>query len=699
MIQQVLSVIAAIAQRRRVELPPQWADAARDLPPAAAGVEALEATLSVLGWPEARAIEGPGAEDFPLIAIDGDGRLALAEQWETPGLVRVIFEREVELWHVQDREVRFFAVNLPRPASDAGQGAESPRALSIFIGALKRRKKMLFDASLATIVLNVITLGTSLYTMQVYDRVVPRAGFSTLWVLTFGVAVATLLDFGLRAVRSVMIEKESANIDAEVSEFFFARAQAVRLDARDGGVGTLAAQLRSYDQVRSLLSSATIFALADLPFAFFFIWVIYMLAGPVAWVPLLSFIVAVGMALVVARLIRRQAEGAHVGANRKNGLMVESLDAAETIKANRGNWHMLARWNRLVADVEEDEYSLKKVTAISQAAGAMLQQVAYVALIAWGAVEIIDGNMTVGALIASSIISGRINGPLVLQLPSLIVQSSYARSALQGLDSFLKLPVDRDPETDYLRPAGLENRIKLDQVSFAYPGARSGVAVSNLAIQPGERVAIIGPVGSGKTTLLKILAGLYPPQKGTALIDGLDMNHLAEDLLRKQIGYLGQEYRLINGTLRDQLTVGLSDPGDEAIIKAAEATGLNQLVAAHPKGLELPISEGGRGLSGGQRTLAGLTRMLLAKPGVWLLDEPTAAMDQDSEERVLRAIFANLASQDSLVFVTHKIQLLNLVQRVIVLVNGQIILDGPTATVLETLRTNAAPSSVQKVQA
>jgi ATP-binding cassette subfamily C protein LapB len=465
----------------------------------------------------------------------------------------------------------------------------------------------------------------------------------------------------------------------------------------------MAGQLRGYDQVRSLLSSASVFALADLPFALLFVWVIYMLAGEVALVVLLSFTISIALAFVFARLIRRQADGVQIGTTRKNGLMVEVLDAAETIKANRAGWSMLARWNRLMALVEVDDFDMRRLSAIAQATSGTIQQIAYVGLISWGAIQVIDGKMTVGALIAASIIAGRVNGPLVLQLPAMIVQASYAKAALKGLDSFLRLPVDREPDVEYLRPEQLRSEVRLEKVAFMYQGARSGLAVEELKISPGERVGIIGPVGSGKSTLLKVMAGLFPPQSGVAYLSGLDLNQIAEDHLRRHVGYVGQEFRLVNGSLREQLTFGISDPGDDAILAAAEATGLNKLISAHPKGLELPISEGGRGVSGGQRALVGLTRLMLAKPKILLLDEPTAALDQETEEQALRAIVGNLDTNDALVMVTHKISLLNMVQRLIVVVNGKIIFDGPTAAVLQKLSPASAnatapvAANIQKV--
>lgn len=692
MSQAIIELVGELARRRKVDLPPTWSDAV----PALSGTASVEqlATLSdALGWGAPRFTAGePGAAEFPLLVLSAKGGWALAEQWEAAGLLRVVCGGQPALWSTSEHQLTFADVSYP-----AASAAQTPlRALDVFIDALRRRKRMIIDAVLATVVLNILTLGTSLYTMQVYDRVIPRAGISTLWVLTIGVFVATLFDFVLRVVRTTMLERENAAIDAELSEFFFSRALAVRLDARQGGIGSMAAQLRSYDQIRSLLSSATVFALADLPFALFFIWVVYLLAGSVALVPLASFIISLGIALVFSRLIRQQAERVQVGGNHKNGLMVEALDAAETIKSNRGGWSMLARWNRLVADVEVDDYDMKRLSAIAQSASALIQQLAYVGLIAWGALTIIDGKATMGALIACSIIAGRVNGPLVVQIPAMVVQATYARAALKGLDALLKLPVDREADGEYLRPDNLRSHIRLDDVSFAYPGARTGLGVKRLEFNPGERVGIIGPVGSGKSTLLKIVAGLFPAQSGAVYLSGLDMNQIAEDHLRRHIGYLGQEFRLVNGTLREQLTLGLSDPGDDVILAASQATGLSKLIAAHPKGLELPISEGGKGLSGGQRALAGLTRLLLAKPKMWLLDEPTAALDQESEDQALRAIMGGLAPEDTLVFVTHKLQLLSLVQRVIVVINGQIVLDGPTADVLQKLRPSAPAVIKQK---
>lgn len=684
-------LIERLARERGVDLPPDWSGGPLD-PAALDGEGGLAILAENAGWDAPRRLErAPRANRFPLLAFTPDQGWLLAEQLEGHARLRVWDGTARSIpW---DPAIALYDVALPESAVARTHNS----AFEVFWRAMLARKDVLIAATVATIVANVITLATSLYSMQIYDRVIPRAGYSTLWVLSIGVLVALLIDFALRTTRSLMIEREAARIDHDVSEYFFARALAVRLDARTGGVGTMAAQLRGLEQVRALMSSGSLFLLADLPFALFFVVVIFALGGLVlALVPLISLPIALGIAWGLARLIRKDTNRAQISGNLKNGLLVESIDAAETIKANRGGWQLLARWNRLIEEIHASEDPVKRWTSAAGSIFATLQQIAYVALIAVGALEVIQGRMTTGALIACAIIAGRVNGPLVTQLPSLIVQWGYARASLKMLDNILDLPMDEDPDVQGLRPGALSGGLRLEGVRFAYPGAREGLDIPRLEIRDGERVAIVGGIGSGKTTLLRLLAGLYRPQEGRAMIGNLDASQIAPDVMREHIGYLAQDYRLVNGTLRENLLLGLSNPGDDAVMRAVGQTGLMQLVSAHPRGLDLPISEGGRGLSGGQRTLVGLTRLLLAKPPVLLLDEPTANLDDLVEGQALGAIASQLAVNSTLVVVTHKLRLLSLVNRVIVMANGRIVLDGPTAEVVKALQ---APQQRAKVEA
>lgn len=681
-------LIERLAHERGADLPPDWQGAALD-PAALRDADGLHVLAENAGWDAPKVVGArPRANRYPLLAWTAEGWL-LAEQPEGHARLRV--------WDGTARTIDFgpditlYDVTLPV----AAVARRHASALDVFWRALLARKDVLIAAAVATVVANIITLATSLYSMQIYDRVIPRAGYSTLWVLTIGVLVALVLDFALRTTRALMIEREAARIDHDVSEYFFARAQAVRLDARTGGVGTMAAQLRGLEQVRSLMSAASMFLLADLPFALFFVVVIFALGGALALVPLISLPIALGIAWGLARLIRADTQRAQISGNLKNGLLVESIDAAETIKANRGGWQLLARWNRLIEDIHASEDPVKRWTSTAGSIFSTLQQIAYVALIAFGAIEVVQGRLTTGGLIACAIIAGRVNGPLVTQLPSFIVQWGYARASLRMLDQILQLPMDEDPDVQGLRPSALGGALKLEGVRFTYPGAREGLDIARLQIGEGERVAIVGGIGSGKTTLLRLMAGLYPPQAGRVMVGNLDAAQIAPDVLRQHIGYLAQDYRLVNGTLRENLLLGLSNPGDDAVMKAVQQSGLMQLVSAHPRGLDLPIAEGGRGLSGGQRTLVGLTRLLLARPNVLLLDEPTANLDDQAEGAALGAIAGQLGASNTMVVVTHKLRLLSLVNRVIVMLNGRVALDGPTGEIVKALQ--GAPREPQKV--
>lgn len=688
----LIGLVAELARRQKIELDPNWSRALEN-GEIAHGASALEDLCAALGWerPE-RLPQEPRAQHFPLLMHHSARGWGIAEQWRNEAEVRVKTPRGSEEWPARepDADVGFYRIRFPR-----SQQQKAPsRSFRIFLNALLRRRRMLVEATVATAIISIVSLGVSLFAMQVYDRVIPQAGLATLWVLVAGVLFAIGIELLLRWIRAISLEREAAVIDAEVSEYFFSRMQALRLDSRPGTVGTLAAQMRGLEQIRAAMSATSIYFVADLPFALFMIWVISQIGGSVALIPLIGLPIVLLFAWGIARAVRRETKRSQVSSYRKNGLLVEAISTSEVVKSSRGNWELLARWNKLVEDVTTDDERVRRWAALAQAAANGCQQVVYVSMVAWGSLLVIDGEITMGSLIACSIIAGRVNGPLLAQMPGLIMQWSYARSALEGLDQLLAIPLDRDPEVEYLRPGTLGGSLALDSVKFAYPEARSGLEIPRLKIRQGERIAIIGPVGSGKSTMLKLLAGLYRPQAGAILLGGLDMQQIAEDALRAHIGYLSQDYRLVQGTLRDNLLLGLPHLDDDALMGCAERTGLAQFIAAHPKGLEMPISEGGGGVSGGQRQLVGLTRLLMAQPKLWLLDEPTAALDQEAENRVLRAIDGAVGSDGTLVLVTHKVSLLRLVQRVIVIGHGRVVMDGPTTKVLKELR-RAAMAAVK----
>ncbi len=641
-----------------------------------------------MGWAEPQELLGkPRADELPALVYDRDLGWVVAVQWVGENELAVAGARSPMTW---SEHQSFFHVEIPDPLKEEGISA-----LGVFSRAIKRRSRVLVIAGIATVFANILTLATSLYAMQLYDRVIPLASFETLIVLTVGVAFALVLDLTLRSLRAILIEVEAQNIDKEVSGFFFARAQAIRLDERPQGVGTMAAQIQGQDQIRQVLSSGSLFVLADLPFAIFFVIVIASIGGSIALVPLISLPIAVLMAVALARIIRKGADKAQVTGNQKNGQLVEMLDASETVKANLGGWQMLGRWNRLVREIHHYEDPVKRASAVSGSVFSSLQQATYVAVMCYGAYLAANGQITTGGLLACSIIVGRINGPLIAQLPNLIVQWGYARSSLKALDTLLRYPIERSSSRGGLSPDSVTGTIQVRDVTFGYQGGSPVLEVESLEIKPGDRVALIGGVGAGKSTLLKCLAGLYTPQSGSISINGLDLEQIAEDALRRQVGYLSQGSRLVRGTLRENLMMGLTHVSDQELIDVAKQTGLGHLFEGQGRGLDLIIQEGGAGLSGGQRALVGLNRMLHAQPAVWLLDEPTSALDAANETAAFDALRDRLRKDDILVMATHKIALLERFTRVIVMSNGRVLGAEPVSEFLRKVRDRAASGQMQ----
>jgi ATP-binding cassette, subfamily C, bacterial LapB len=573
-------------------------------------------------------------------------------------------------------------IALPPPTT---QETQRPTSLSLVRSALLQRRQVFMDAILATAIVSALSLATSLYAMQVYDRVIPSHGYQTLLVLTVGIALSILLELVLKQTRSVIVDRVSNDTDHELSAWFFNRMMGVRMESRPTAVGTLASQVKGFEMVRGVLTSASLFVLADVPFALLFILVIAIIGGSLALVPLIALPIALITGLMFQRAIQAHTRKNLVASNRKAGLLVEAVDGAEMLKATSGEWNMQSRWNRLIAEVAEAEQGTRTRTSLSQNLTMALQQISYVGMIALGAMYVADNKMTMGALIACSIISNRALAPVV-QLPGTMVQWALARAALDGLDQIVRLPNEADDAHKALVPHLVDPSLRFERIRFAYGAVnRVVLEVERLEIRAGERVGLVGPIGSGKSTLLKLASGLYRPNEGRVFLGGIDMASLAPTVVRETVGYLPQDVRLFSGTLRENLLLGLPDPGEDAILAAATRTGLIDLISAQSAGLALELTEGGRGVSGGQKQLIGLTRMLLAKPKIWLLDEPTGAMDAASETKVL-ALLSALANEGvTMLITTHKTALLPVLERLLVLQGGRPQFDGPRDAVLAKL--------------
>ncbi len=561
--------------------------------------------------------------------------------------------------------------------------ADYKQASDLVWDVLGRRKGTIINALFATLVINTLALASALFTMQVYDRVIPHAGYETLFVLAAGVMLAIVFDLVLKQIRSHMMDREGTRMDIELSDWFFRRAQGIRMEARPRSLGTLAAQLKGLEHVRGVLSSSSLFVLADIPFALLFIGVIAYIGGPLAIVPLVLLPISLTVGIIGQRRVQRAIAASQGHQNQKAGLLVEAIDGVENIKATGNEAHIQDAWKTLLEEAGNEDDRIKAASALSSNVTASLQQFSYVVLIAFGAVLASTGALSMGALIACSIISQRALGPIA-RVPSVLIQWTHARVALRNLDQLLSLPNEEDETDRTLEPQVLDNGLRLDRIRFQYgDNERPALDVPSLHIRPGERVAVIGAIGSGKSTLLKVCSGLFRPNQGQVYLGGLDVAHIRNHRLRELIAYLPQELRLTQGTLRRNLLRGFDqDPSDQAILDAARRSGLLALVNSHPLGLDLPIAEGGRGLSGGQKQLVGLTRLLLLEPRVLLLDEPTASMDNHSEARIVQLLDELRQQGVTLLLSTHKSALLPIVDRILVCAEGRIVLDGPRQEVL-----------------
>jgi len=547
-------------------------------------------------------------------------------------------------------------------------------------------KSALYETTLASAFIGFLALATSLFSMQVYDRVIPTRSEYTLVILASGVMLSILIELAMKFARSHTMDYVVVGLDNRLSREIFDRLLQLRVDQVPNSVGSLASQMRGYEQVRAFYTSSTLFTLIDLPLALVFIVVIAVIASP--WVAVVSLAFAVISILVGLSIRKKVMQYARDGAsfsNLKTGLLVEAVEGIETIKAGSGGWRFLSRWIDVNARTIQSDLKSRGASESVGYFSAAIQQASYVVMVIVGAFLVMQGHMTQGGIIASSILSGRILAP-ILAIPSLLVQFAHAQAALEGLEKLYQLKTDHDGIEAPLTPEVVNGRYELTDLKFSYGDNPPALVIPRLTIQAHERIVVLGPIGAGKSSLLRVLSGLYQPTEGRITLDGLELGHIHRQVLNQNVGYLQQDHRLFQGTLRENLLIGMTDPGDEAILVAMRRTGMDQMVASHPKGLSRVISEGGKGLSGGQKQLLAFTRLVLCQPCIYLLDEPTATMNDEQEKRCLKLLEQEASAGKSMVIVTHKPSLLPLASRVIVVASNRVVLDGPRDVVLKQLQ-------------
>lgn len=653
----------------------------------------LMALVSRMGFDRPQTLKTPDPAYLPLLACtDAHGWVVVMER-TAQGPWRTVGEGGRYLLDDGALQDRCLVLSTKTAEVAFGWGALAGRAPkeANFIGhvyaTMRLYRGSLIEAMLASAFIGILALATSLFSMQVYDRVIPTRSEYTLIILASGVLLTILIELAMKFARAKVMDHVIVGLDNRLSREIFARLLNLRVDQVPASVGSLAGQVRGYEQVRGFYTASTLFTLIDLPLALIFVLLIMLIGHPVvAAVPLVFGLIALWIGLSIRTKITQQALDGAQYSNLKTGLLVEAVEGIETIKSGSGGWKFLSRWIGVNQQTIRNDLKTRHLTESVSYLAATIQQISYAGLVVAGAWVVMQGHMTMGALIACSILSGRILAP-VMAIPGLLVQHAHAKAALEGLEKLYQLKVDNHDVENPLTPEHLRGHYQLLETKFAYgDNPPSLVLTKPLEIQPGERIAVLGPIGAGKSTLLRLLSGMYQPLSGRVLIDGLDLSHVHRQVISDHIGYLQQDHRLFQGTLRENLLIGLPDPGDEAIKQALQRTGLDKVVAAHPKGLDRAINEGGKGLSGGQKQLLAFTRLVLTDAKILLLDEPTATMDDEQERRCLQVLAEEAQKGKTMVIVTHKPTVLPIVTRILVVAGSTIVVDGPRDAVLAQLQ-------------
>ncbi len=541
------------------------------------------------------------------------------------------------------------------------------------------------DVLLTALLINIFALAAPLFTMNIYDRVVPNQATDTLWILSIGMLIAISADLVLRMMRAWFVELAASRMDVTLSATIMERVLGMRLSHRPQSVGSFAAGLQSFESIRQFVSSATLLALVDLPFVLIFFAVILLISWPLVFPILFGVIVMVIYTAAVQKKMHQLSDESMQASAQRNAILIESLSSMETLKILAAESRMQLIWEKSALMASHIGVKMRLLSNSVSSGTLWLQQFILIMVMIAGVYLIVNGHLTQGGLIACYMLASRIMAPIA-QTAGLMMQYHSAATALTSLNQIMEKPVERPADSQWISRPQLNGAIEFKNVNFRYAEDDRDVLRSiNFSIQPGEHVAILGRNGSGKTTLEKLIAGLYQPDSGTVLIDGIDVRQIDPAELRRNIGCVAQEVDLFFGSLRDNIAMGMPQASDEKILEAVRLSGLTDFVNQHPLGLAMPVGEHGKLLSGGQRQSVTLARALLIDPPILLMDEPTGSMDHTSEEECKRRI-AEFAKGKTLVVITHRTSLLELVNRIIVMDAGKIVADGPKEQVVEALR-------------
>ncbi|AIG04070.1 ABC transporter-like protein [Pseudomonas fluorescens] len=638
-----------------------------------------------------RKLDSIPAIAMPALLLLKDGRSAVLLGWQGEDEAQVLLsesdggETIVKRQALADDYIGKVFFAQPQHKFDVSHGTLIPRARSWFRDTLKRSRWLYADAIAASFLINLIALAAPLFVMNVYDRVVPNQAIATLWVLATGIFIAYVFDLILKSLRSLCLDLAGKKTDLIISATLFERIVGMSMKYRPARVGSFAQNIHEFQSLRDFLASLTLTSLIDLPFTLLIFLVIAILGGHLVWIPMLAFPIALGIGYLLQKPLVATMERTMALASERQSSLIETLAGLDAVKVNNAESERQYQWEQTIGTLSRLELRVKMLSGLSMNITLLIQQLAGVIMIVFGVYQIIAGNLSMGGLIACYMLSGRALSPLA-SLSGLMTRYQQAKVTMVSTDQMMELPQERNFEERPLSRRTLQGAIECRGLNFTYPNQQNMALKNiNLVIKPGEKIGIIGRSGSGKSSLAKLIVGLYQPDSGALLVDGVDIRQIDVSELRHNVGYVPQDIQLLAGTLRDNLVSGARYVEDEVVLQAAELAGVHEFARLHPQGYELQVGERGQNLSGGQRQNVALARALLLNPPILLLDEPTSAMDNTGEERLKQRLQAVVANK-TVVLVTHRASLLSLVDRLLVIDRGQILADGPKAVVMEALK-------------
>lgn len=614
-----------------------------------------------------------------LLKISADEHSALIWSPETAS------ERTVKLTELKQDYTGYAIFIHPRPEFT---DPEAPHAQDAsrhwFWGPMWEVRDIYWKVGIAAVLINVFALTSPIFMMNIYNRVLPNHAMETGWVLAIGAITIFVFDFVIKTLRGYFIDIAGRRVDVIAARRIYDQLMNMKLSGRPKSAGAFANMLRDFDSVRDFTTSATMTGLIDLPFTVLFLVVIWLLGGSVALMlaGLIVLVVIAGYALQVP--LRNYVRKSTKSAEAKHGLLVETIAGLETIKAIGADGRLRARYGDQVAENALYAQGSRFVSALGGNIAALMQQIASIVIVLIGMYMVKDGDMSVGALIACVMLGSRAIAPIG-QIANLMSRFHAAQSAMKTIDNIMAKPVERPRDARFLHRPDLKGKITFKNVTFSYPDSqRKSLEGVSFSFEAGEKVGIIGRIGSGKSTIARMVMGLYDPQDGTMLLDDTDYRQIDPADLRRNVAYIAQDVVLFSGTIRDNITASVPHATEEEILEAAKLAGVHDFVSRHPMGYDAPVGERGEGLSGGQRQAVALARAMLLKPSVFVCDEPTNAMDVQAEQAFTNHI-ARYSKDKTLILITHRPQLLPVVNRLILMDQGKVVADGPRDKVIEMI--------------